>query len=124
MLKEISFSSQYWVNKDGGLTNISRSAAGCGHDIPCALHLRQAKVADHDLRTVLGIVVKQVLRLLGERGVRHTLAEKHGHTFIQIHSHSHIQTQTHTHKHTHTHICVSVNVHVFPFLSGKCPPNV
>lgn len=34
---------------DGVLTHVSRSPAGGGHHVACALHLGQAKVADHDL---------------------------------------------------------------------------
>lgn len=31
------------------LTYVSRRATGSGHDVSSALHLREAKVADHDL---------------------------------------------------------------------------
>lgn len=44
-------------------TNISRCAAGSGHDITAALHLGETEIADHDLWLVLGVEVQQVLWL-------------------------------------------------------------
>lgn len=44
-------------------TYVSRRATGGGHDVSGALHLREAKVADHDLRLVLGIKIQQILWL-------------------------------------------------------------
>lgn len=48
----------------GQPTDISRRAAGGGHDITAPLHLGQAEVTDHDLGLVLGVEVQQVLRLV------------------------------------------------------------
>lgn len=45
------------------LTNISRCSTGCGHDITCPLHLRQPKITDHDLWSILGVEIQQILRL-------------------------------------------------------------
>ena len=69
----------YIITEADVLTHVSRGAAGRGHDV-VVHHLRQAKVADHDLGVLVLAVVQDVLRLRGGQTHRisvHTRSKYH-----------------------------------------------
>lgn len=55
--------ASFHQSSEGVLTHVSWSPTGGGHHIPRPLHLRKAKVTDHDLGVVMRAEVQQVLRL-------------------------------------------------------------
>lgn len=61
--------ASFHQSSEGVLTHVSWSPTGGGHHVPCSLHLRQAKVTDHDLGVVVGAEVEQVLRLITKQRV-------------------------------------------------------
>lgn len=91
--EEVSHQSQ---TSGGNLTHVSWSPAGGGHHVACPLHLRQAKVADHDLGLIVGTEVEEILRLkITEKPTLISLLSQLNRLTVSSNTHLHLQISVH-----------------------------